>query len=287
MKTAFDNISGLLNRVPGINVSKYDIAFLNKSIQKRISKTDCKSAEEYYAYLDSNTKEGDICLNSLQISYSEFFRNPLTFALLERIILPSLVLKKKNNIRKEIRIWSAACAAGQEAYSLAMLLEEYKIGNSETVSYRIFATDQAESQINEAKKGIYSETALNSLSMKRAKQWFTKHLPAGRQNVDTFSVKPELKQNIDFSVFDLFSEQLSCPPASIFGDFDLVICSNLLFYFKPEYQKIIIEKATKSLAKGGFIIVGEAERDILINYNYHEVFQQSGIFRIGIKQQDN
>jgi chemotaxis methyl-accepting protein methylase len=81
-------------------------------------------------------------------------------------------------------------------------------------------------------------------------------------------------------VFDLFSEQLSCPPASIFGDFDLMVCANLLFYYKNEDRKIILKKAGKCLAKGGFIITGETERDILIRHNYHEVFPQSAIFQI-------
>jgi len=108
--------------------------------------------------------------------------------------------------------------------------------------------------------------------MKRVKQWFTKH-------ADTYTIKPELKENIDFSVFDLFSEQLSAPPASIFGDFDLVVCANLLFYYKPEYQKVIVLKTGSSLANNGYLVVGETERDILQKHNYHEVFPQSAIFQ--------
>lgn len=284
MKIVFDNISDLLNIENSIDITKYDSAFLNKSIQKRMAETFCNSAEEYYTYIVSNSAEAETFLNSLQISYSEFFRNPLTFALLEQIILPSLVNKKKNSSRKEIRIWSAACAGGQEAYSIAMLIEEMKIGNSKVESYRIFATDQSESQINKAKKGIYSEYELGRLNMKRTKQWFSKSLSCGNQNHDTYSVNSELKQNIDFSVFDLFNKQLGSPPSSIFGDFDIVICANLLFYFNVDYQKIIIEKITKCLAKEGYIIVGEAERDIMINCNFREVFPNSGIFQSGIKQ---
>lgn len=272
MQETFHHISRILLQSQGIDISKYDVSFLNKSLQKRITETHCTTAEEYYTFLEQNKNEGEIFQKLLHNNYSEFFRNPLTFSLLERIILPSLILKKKNTKNKEIRIWSAACAAGQEAYSLAMLLEELKNGNVNNYNYRIFATDQCESQINEARKGIYSAAELNSLNMKRVKQWFTK-------NADSFTIKPELKENIDFSVFDLLSEQLSAPPASIFGDFDLVICANLLFYYKPEYRKIILEKATNCLANGGFIAVGEAERDILIKDNYIEAFPQSAIFQ--------
>lgn len=212
-------------------------------------------------------------IDSLTISYSEFFRNTLTFAVLEKIVLPSIILKKKRANQKVIRIWSSACAAGQEPFSLAMILEELQIGSSEEITYRIFATDQCESLVNEARKGQFSADALNNLSFKRVKQWFTK-------NGNTYSIKPELKKNIEFSVYNLLDEQLRCPPASIFGDFDMVLCANLLFYYKKESIKIILEKVGSSLANGGYLITGQTERKNLVDYKYHEVFLQSAIFRL-------
>ena len=262
----------LLSNLCTFDISKYNVSFLNKSVQKRITETHCNSAEEYTSFLQKNDAEAMILIDSLQISYSEFFRNPVTFAVLERIILPLLILKKKNTRHKEIRIWSAACAAGQESYSLAILLDELIPNNSNKLNYRIFATDQNEEQINEAQKGMYSATELYNLSFKRLRQWFS-------IQGDTYSVKPDLKKNIDFSTFDLFSKKPVFPPTSIFGDFDIVMCANLLFYYKSKYQKEILEKATCCLANGGYIIVGEAERDILIKLHYKEVFPQSGIFQ--------
>ncbi len=266
------HITELLLRSYGDDASRYDSSFLNKSIQRRITETLCESAEAYYILLEQNYEEGKRFFDSLHISHSGFFRNPLTFAVLERIILPAMVVQTKKTKQKEIRIWSAACAAGQEPYSLAMLLEELKNGDNEKFNYRIFATDQNETQVNEARTGQYAAEALNSLNLMRVKQWFTK-------NGETYTVKPELKKNIDFSVFDLFSELFSCPPSSIFGDFDLVVCANLLFYYNPVYRKIILEKTGKSMANGGFLVTGEAERDMLKNYNFHEVYPQSGIFQ--------
>ena len=266
------HITELLLQSHGIDASGYDPSFLSKSIQKRITETQCGSEEAYYILLEKSHEESKRFFDTLQISHSGFFRNPLTFAALERIILPTMVVHTNKTKRKEIRIWSAACAAGQEPYSLAMLLEELKNGDSEKFSYRIFATDQKETQVTEARTGQYAVEALNSLNLMRVKQWFTK---CG----ETYTVKPELKKNIDFSVFDLFSELFSCPPSSIFGDFDLVVCANLLFYYTPEYRKIILEKTGNSLANGGYLVTGEAERDILKNNNFHEVYPQSGIFQ--------
>lgn len=266
------HITELFLQLHGMNVSKYDEIFLNKSLQKRVADMRYSSFDEYYTNLEQNVDEAKNFIESLQISHSEFFRNPLTFSVLERILLPSIALQKKRSPQKEIRIWSAACAAGQEAYSLAMLLEELKNGDCQKLSYRIFATDHCEKQVNQAQKGEYSLEALYNLNIKRIKHWFVR-------NDNTYAIISTLKENINFSVFDLFSEQLSSPPASIFGDFDIVICANLLFYYKPEYRKQILKKIGNSLAKEGFIIVGEAERDILMNDNWYEVFPQSGIFK--------
>jgi chemotaxis methyl-accepting protein methylase len=257
----------------GIDVSKYDDAFLGKSLQKRMAATHCVLIEEYCDFLGQSQGECTAFVDSLHINYSEFFRNPLTFAVLEQIILPAIVLKNKTAKRKEIRIWSAACAGGQEAYSLAILLEELRNGHGTEFTYRIFATDQCESQIHEALKGQYSAAALKNMSLKRAEEWFTRR-------GDLYAIKPEMKEHMDFSTFDLFNEQLSCPPASIFGDFDLVLCSNLLFYYKNRYQKIVLGKTENALIRGGYLVTGEAERNILMKQDYQEVFPQSAIFQV-------
>ena len=265
-------IVGILMSLHGIDLTKFDAYFLERSVRKRIKETHCASEAAYFNILENNKKEGIILLDSLNISYTDFFRNPLTFAVLERIILPSVILKRGNARQKEIRIWSAACAGGQEAYSLAMLMEEQINEGTNKLNYRIFVTDLKGPQVNAAQEGRYAANDLNNLNLNRVNQWFTR-------NGDTFTVKNELKKNIDFSVFDLFNDQLSCPPASIFGDFDLVICANILFYYRPEYQNKIIKKISDSMAQGGYLVTGETERDRLLKQNYIEVFPQSCIFQ--------
>jgi chemotaxis methyl-accepting protein methylase len=167
-------ITELLLKTHSVDISKFDETFLEKIIRKRITETLCNSEETYCALLEQNEKEATVLFDSLFISYSEFFRNSLTFSVLEKIILPTLIAKKTKTKRKEIRIWSAACATGQETYSLAMLLKEYQNGDDEKINFRIFATDYCESEVNDAKKGEYNIEALNNLCLKRINQWFTK-----------------------------------------------------------------------------------------------------------------
>ena len=94
------------------DISKYDEQFLNKTLQKRFLEIYCTNADDYLEVIKHNTEEVGFFLNSLQVGYTEFFRNSLTFSVLEQIVLPALIQKKKDSKRKEIRIWSAACSGG-------------------------------------------------------------------------------------------------------------------------------------------------------------------------------
>jgi len=264
------NIADILLQKHDYDISKYEPSFLAKSIEKRTAETNSHSIHNYVSFLSSNEDETNHIIESLQISYSEFFRNSLTFSVLERIVLPALLLSRIDKKEKEIRIWSAACASGQEPYSLSILLHEYF---NHEIHYRIFATDQRSVQIEDAQLGYFSDNHIKNLTIKRLEMWFTK------MGNEIYKIKPEIKTCIEFSVFDLFDERYSCPPSSIFGEFDVVFCANLLFYYKPKYQKQILEKITKSLATCGYIIVGEVERNILLEHNFKELYPQSAIFQ--------
>jgi chemotaxis methyl-accepting protein methylase len=255
------------------SVSGYDESFLNNCIQKRVAETGCSTIEEYIDILDFSKQERNLLFESLHISYSSFFRNPLTFGILEKIILPGLFEQRKNTKNNQIRVWSAACAAGQEPYSLAMLFEELATCNERNNCYRIFATDRDEHQIELAKKGHYHASNLDNMSLKFINKWF-------RRLGEIYTLKPELKKQIEFSVFDLFDDNFNSPPSSIFGGFDIVLCANLLFYYKADYRRTILEKIARSMTKNGLLITGETERDIVLNYNFKEVYPQSAIFSL-------
>ena len=154
-----------------------------------------------------------------------------------------------------------------------MLLHELKNSSHGKINFRIFATDQSETQIKLARSGEYPESALNGLNLKRVNQWFIK-------TGEIYSVKPELKKNIEFTVFDLLNDKFSCPPTSIFGDFDLIICANILFYYNPEIQNKIIKKTKNCLSDHGYFITGETERELLIQSGFHEVYPQTAIFKL-------
>ena len=265
-------ITKLIFQLKKVDISGYETSFVEKSLLNRISETNCASESEYCTYIEQNLNEADLFLNTLSVGYSEFFRNSLSFSVLEKILLNNILSKKGKSNRKEIRVWSAACSKGQEAYSLAMLLKEFKGVTGEDTNFRIFATDCNEEVVNEARKGHFRADELENLTGKRLKKWFCK-------KGDIYTVKPELKQNIDFSVFDLTNADQAAPPASIFGNFDLVICANILFYYNSKSRKAILEKIKQTLNKDGYFMTGETERSLLMMENMEEVYSQSSIFR--------
>ena len=268
----YSRIKQLLQQKHGVDISMYADSFIENSLEQRIQATACVSPDDYCAHLELDPAEGDTLRKALQIHFSQFFRHPLTFAVLEGVILPELIQKKKREQHGEIRIWSAGCAAGQEACSLAILLEE-ALGNTPELTYRIFATDLDEAQLEQSRAGYYPAAALDNLSLKRTRTWFT-------QQGEGYQVQPALHKNIAFSLFDLLQKENGCPPASIFGDFDLVLCCNLLIYYRAKTQHAILDRFEGCLAHGGILVTGEAEHRLALAHHYREVYPPAPVFRM-------
>jgi chemotaxis methyl-accepting protein methylase len=256
----------------GMDVTIYDDSFLLKSIERRMPFINCDSVNTYCEYLKQDRNEAGLFLQSLNVNYSEFFRDTLSFAYLDQVILPSLLEQKLAANETEIRIWSAACASGQEAYSMAMLCDEAIKRSKRKMGYRIFASDIDEKTIANGRKGHYQASNLNMVTLKRIQTYFT-------ENNNSYTVISQLKDHLDFSTFDLLSDQKGCPATSIYGNFDIVFCSNLLFYYQPEYRNRILGKVGECLSPNGYVITGETEREILKSNNYQEVFTNSSIFQ--------
>lgn len=257
----------------GSDLSGFDQDFIRKRVDKRINETALSKHGDYLSYLKAYPSEAETLHQMLFISYSNFFRNPLTFALLEKSIFPHLIMDHQNARNTEIRIWSAGCAAGQEPYSLAILLENLRVQFVSAFHYRIFATDLSPKILDLARRGIYRQENLLNLPLKFLNKWFN------TENQIDYQINPSLASSIDFSTFDLLNKEMSCPAESIFGNFDMVVCANLLIYYQPAYRDKIIAKLLHCLKPGGYLVCGEAEREIFARKGLIEVFGESAIFQ--------
>jgi chemotaxis methyl-accepting protein methylase len=267
-----------MDRVHGLDISGYEPSFLVRTIERRLQATGCNSAASYLAgRLLRDPTEAEAFDRSLRVGYSAFFREPLTFALLESQVLPDLVGRSRKTGRAGLRVWSAGCAAGQEVWSVAILLDELAASADRHPAWRIFATDLSEPDLSQARAGVYPAAALGNVRLRHMEACFT------RQG-DCHAVATRLREHVEFAVYDLLDTATACPPMSIFGDFDLVLCCNVLIYYRPAVRRRIIEKLVGGLAPGGYLVTGEAERRLVTRAgSVHEVASPASVFQANRK----
>ena len=265
-----EKIIDVLQRQYGLDISMYESSFLLKTVEKRANSINRASLSTYIDILVADVVEANALHTSLNINYSEFFRNSITFSLLENIFIPRLIEEKGPN--SGIRVWSAGCAAGQEAYSLAMILDEVIRRKEKEMHFRVFGTDTSEKTLAAAKNGIFDAQDVQNVSLKMLARYFN----AKR---DMYSVSSYLKDHVDFSYHNLLDPRSVSPAASIFGDFDIICCCNLLFYFNPEMRQVILNKLYLSMAPGGLLVTGEAERDIVAKNRFRGLSIPAAIFQ--------
>ncbi len=255
-EAALNEIAALLLRHHNRDIKPFTETFLMKSVARRMAAKALDSLDDYILSLANESIEAETLINSLNIGFSEFFRDPLVFALLGQFLLPGIVADNKNADHSEIRIWSAGCAAGQEAFSVALLLEHLLVGCEKQFSYRIIATDMSEKSLVRARRGQYSADEIKNIPLKFIDKYFL------RQG-ESYQVVEYLKGKIDFSIYDLLDTSSICPPISIFGDFDLILCCNLLLYYRPASRQAMLKKLRRCLAPRGYLACGETERAIV------------------------
>jgi chemotaxis protein methyltransferase CheR len=251
-----ERVADVMLRVHGHDIYGYDPSFLTRSIEARSRLGGAAAFATYDRRLQSDPAEAFALLTSLGIHHSEFFRDPLAFALLEQRVLPDLLEAKRASGAPELRVWSAGCAAGQEAYSVTLLLTELCAGRNDDARFRVFATDSSEEQLGLARQGRYSDADLSRVRLQHLRRWFS---TTGREH----QIAQELRGSVDLSRHDLLDPESCCPPASIFGEFDVILCCNMLFYYRQSVRLAILDKLRRCLVPGGVLVTSESEAQIV------------------------
>jgi chemotaxis methyl-accepting protein methylase len=263
-----DQVFGILQQVCGQDMSVFSRGFLTRALETRMAVMGLNLIAEYADILAENPAECGLFFHSLKIHYSEFFRDPVVFALLAHQVLPTLIQRKKAGGQQGIRIWSAGCAAGEEAYSIAMILNQFTEEGENCVPFRIFATDVSEAVLERAREGRYPLTAVQQVPMGYYQRYFSP-LPDG------CLLHADVKRGVDFSIHDLLNPTAASPAASIYGDFDVILCCNVLFYYTTEVQLAILRRLRQSLSPRGILVTGYVEQDSV---------RDSGLFRAMMPQ---
>lgn len=235
-----------------INLSAYKSNQLHRRIQSLMSRVGAGSVDEYVQMLKKSPEQKQKFLDFITINVSEFFRNPELFDELKNEIQFNL-LPKNNNLN----IWSAACSIGAEPYSLAMMINSINSGGR----HSILATDIDNTILEKAKKAEYIYSEIKNVKAEYLNKYFIK-------DNDKYFVIDKIKNMVTFKKHDLILDSYQ-------GNFDLIVCRNVVIYFNQDIKEKIYQKFSNSLKKGGLLFVGATESI----YNYKDYnFEKASTF---------
>jgi two-component system CheB/CheR fusion protein len=228
----------------GIDFATYKRPTITRRLQRRMTAVGVTGLPDYVRYVSRNPAEYDRLASSFLIKVTDFFRDPDLYEALRREVLPDIV-EEASRRDHEIRIWSAGCATGEEAYSLAILMAEVLGDDLAQYSVRIFATDLDGEAIDFARRGIYTRSAIAGLSPELVERYFQ---PVG----DDYEVSKHIRALTVFGQHDLGQR-------APFPRIDLAVTRNVLIYFTAQLQKRALHLFAFSLREGGYLVLGKAE----------------------------
>jgi two-component system CheB/CheR fusion protein len=262
-----DQIFYLLHRQHGLDFAQYKASTIGRRITRRIKILGLPSLDSYVEYISENSTEVNELYKDLLIGVTKFFRDPDAFGLLGAQVIPPLLERQAKD--EPIRIWIAACASGEEAYSIAMLVDEEKRRQQTDVEVKIFATDVHTGSLQIAAKGAYHEDALSELSAERRQRYFVR-------TQDGYQVTRHLREYIVFAPHNIISD-------APFTQMDLVTCRNMLIYLQPAAQKKALALFHFALKTGGTLFLGPSESPGELSNEFQTVDQH---WRIYTKRRD-
>jgi two-component system, chemotaxis family, CheB/CheR fusion protein len=236
------DILTVMHQATGIDFSLYREKTVHRRIMRRLALRNIASIEEYAAVLSQDPGERSLLQRDLLISVTSFFRDPESFKALAGLVFPAIVRNRPAG--SVIRIWVPGCATGEEAYSIAIALDEYLRETDAAFPIQIFASDISEAAIEKARGGKYLENIAGDVSPERLDRYFTK-VEGGYQ------IGKALRGLCVFSRHNLIDD----PP---FARLDLISCRNVLIYLGV-VQKSIIPLFHYALNHDGFLMLGRSE----------------------------
>ena len=242
---ALKKIFILLRAGTGHDFSQYKPNTINRRIERRMAVHQIETIDHYILCLQQTPSEVEALFRDLLIGVTNFFRDPEAFRSLEEQVIPSLFTGKPAGAM--IRVWSPGCSSGEEAYSLAILLQEHIESLKQTYTVQIFATDIDSQAIATARAGIYPASIAADLSPERLARFFTAE-PDG----SAYRIHKGIRDMLVFSEQNVIKD----PP---FSKLDLLSCRNLLIYIGGDLQKKLIPLFHYALNPSGVLFLGTSE----------------------------
>jgi two-component system, chemotaxis family, CheB/CheR fusion protein len=241
----FEELLHFVRDQRGFDFTGYKRTSLGRRVLRRMQEVDIGSVADYRALLEADVDEFTALFNTILINVTGFFRDPAAWAYLEAEIVPQIISRLDTD--SPIRLWSAGCASGEEAYTLAMVLANALGPSAATRRLKIYGTDVDLEALALARAGVYSEKDLEEVPVPYREQFF--HPDARGRG---FAMIPSLRRAIVFGRHDLTRD----PPIS---HVDLLCCRNTLMYLNSETQAVVVPRLHYSLRDTGYLFLGRAE----------------------------
>lgn len=262
-QVAFSQILRLLKQQTDLDFSWYKRPTLLRRMQRRLTINNCDNLTGYMRFLQKTPEEAFILYREFLIGVTHFFRDPEAWQIIENDILPKLLRDKQVN--QPFKVWLVGCSSGEEAYTIAMLVQEALKRTNRIIEVKIFATDVEKEHLDRGAKGIYPESIVADINLQRLQTFFLKR-------GDSYQVHPDLRRSIIFSQHNALSD----PP---FGRMDLVICRNLMIYLQPEIQQRLLDTLHYALNKQGILFLGPSETLGVLKPMFEEINGRWRIYR--------
>ncbi len=246
---AFEAMLGYLKESRGADFTGYKRTSLARRVHRRMSQVGISDYAEYVDYLQVTPDEFSALFNTILINVTGFFRDAEAWDHLGTEVVPALLSERRSE--EPIRVWSAGCASGEEAYSLAILLAEALGVERFRQRVKIYATDLDDEALGQARQAAYGERGLQGVSPDLLGRYFE---PTGGRYV----FRKDLRRSVIFGRNDLVQD---APISRI----DLLVCRNTLMYFNPETQARILGRFHFALVPRGLLFLGKAE--LLLSHN--------------------
>jgi chemotaxis protein methyltransferase CheR len=223
---------------------------LEKNIAKKITANNLKNFFDYMRTFQSPLYREELndLFDAILLNENYFFRDDDQFEAFEKIIVPEIIKTKTEQSNPYFRIWSAAAATGEEAYSIAIVIQEKLMPVSPDIKFQILASDINNQSLTSARKGIYKENSVMNLPLEILEKYFEK-------NDDLFVLKDEIKKLVKFMKIDLLNTEMM----KTLKTCDVVFCSNVLTFFDNFSRQKVVSYLYEALNKGGYLFLGSYE----------------------------
>jgi len=266
---AYRALSALVYQHSHIRLGPDKQPMLANRLRKRLRALGLVSYDAYCAVLRSEhgAEEIEQLVDLISTNHTRFFREPEHFTFLTNRILPEVVPRLAAE-GSSLRVWSAAASSGEEPYTMAIVLADYFRAHA-SFDWQVEASDISHRMLDQAERGIYPLDPRHALPPELLRRYFQRGVGDHAGNC---RVKAELRERVRFRRVNLFQAEYPVPREQ-----HVIFCRNVMIYFDPSSRATLVQKLTRQLAPGGFLVIGHSESLLGIRHNLESVRQS--IFR--------